>query len=150
MRPGRPLLCAFLVRVPAFKREKKDEAHATIGVYDLSNCELLCCRDRGRLHLALLGSDFGLLSYAFGCYGIDDWPSRDLGKCFFSFADPRVHAEQVGKRPPSTFMTYGWVRCETIGALMNAVFLLALCFTILVDAAQRFANPEGTCLLLFF
>ena len=34
--------------------------------------------------------------------------------------------------------TYGWARAEVVGALINAVFLFALCFTISVDAIQRF------------
>ncbi|XP_041463369.1 zinc homeostasis factor 1-like isoform X3 [Lytechinus variegatus] len=33
--------------------------------------------------------------------------------------------------------TYGWQRAEVVGALVNAVFLFALCFTILVDAVER-------------
>lgn len=37
--------------------------------------------------------------------------------------------------------TYGWLRAEILGALANGVFLLALCFTIFVEAIQRFINP---------
>lgn len=37
--------------------------------------------------------------------------------------------------------TYGWKRAEILGALVNAVFLVALCFTILVEALQRLINP---------
>ncbi|RLV95777.1 Zinc/cadmium resistance protein [Spathaspora sp. JA1] len=37
--------------------------------------------------------------------------------------------------------TYGWQRAEILGALINAVFLLALCFTIIMDAIQRFFEP---------
>ena len=45
------------------------------------------------------------------------------------------------KRAPSKQFTYGWQRAETIGALVNATFLLALCFTIIVSAIQRLVEP---------
>ncbi|NXC88914.1 ZNT10 protein, partial [Cercotrichas coryphoeus] len=38
--------------------------------------------------------------------------------------------------------TYGYSRAEAVGALSNAVFLTALCFTILVDSVLRLASPE--------
>lgn len=38
--------------------------------------------------------------------------------------------------------TYGWQRAEILGALINAVFLLALCMTIFIEAVQRFISPE--------
>ncbi|XP_077138365.1 calcium/manganese antiporter SLC30A10 isoform X1 [Ranitomeya variabilis] len=38
--------------------------------------------------------------------------------------------------------TYGYTRAEVVGALCNAVFLTALCFTILVDSILRLAKPE--------
>ncbi|XP_072045731.1 uncharacterized protein [Amphiura filiformis] len=38
--------------------------------------------------------------------------------------------------------TFGWQRAEVLGALVNSVFLLALCFTICVEAVQRFIMVE--------
>ncbi|NWZ99473.1 ZNT10 protein, partial [Nesospiza acunhae] len=38
--------------------------------------------------------------------------------------------------------TYGYSRAEAVGALSNAVFLTALCFTIVVDSVLRLARPE--------
>uniref|UniRef100_A0A8C5THB1 Cation efflux protein transmembrane domain-containing protein n=1 Tax=Malurus cyaneus samueli TaxID=2593467 RepID=A0A8C5THB1_9PASS len=38
--------------------------------------------------------------------------------------------------------TYGYSRAEAVGALSNAVFLTALCFTILMDSVLRLARPE--------
>lgn len=41
--------------------------------------------------------------------------------------------------------TYGWQRAEILGALINSVFLLALCLTIFLEAIQRFITvPEIT------
>ncbi|KAI8058425.1 cation efflux protein [Syncephalis plumigaleata] len=38
--------------------------------------------------------------------------------------------------------SYGWQRAEVLGALINGVFLLALCLTITIEAIQRFITPE--------
>ena len=39
--------------------------------------------------------------------------------------------------------TFGWVRAEVLGALINSVFLVALCFSIFVEAIKRMIEPEG-------
>lgn len=44
-------------------------------------------------------------------------------------------------RNPDASYTYGWKRAEILGALINAVFLIALCFTILIEALQRLISP---------
>jgi len=38
--------------------------------------------------------------------------------------------------------TYGWARAEVVGALINSVFLFALCFSISVEAIKRFLVVE--------
>lgn len=38
--------------------------------------------------------------------------------------------------------TYGWQRAEVLGALVNSVFLISLCFTIVVDSLKRFFTTE--------
>ncbi|CAO3681232.1 unnamed protein product [Umbelopsis ramanniana] len=38
--------------------------------------------------------------------------------------------------------SYGWQRAEVLGALTNGVFLLALCFTLLIDCIERFISPQ--------
>ncbi|KAI9687185.1 MAG: hypothetical protein M1820_010511 [Bogoriella megaspora] len=45
------------------------------------------------------------------------------------------------KKDPERF-TYGWQRAETIGALINGVFLVALCLSIFLEAIQRFVEPQ--------
>lgn len=45
-------------------------------------------------------------------------------------------------KPADGKYTYGWQRAEILGALVNAVFLLALCFTIVIEAIQRFFSPQ--------
>lgn len=39
--------------------------------------------------------------------------------------------------------TFGWARAEVLGALVNAVFLVALCFSITVEACKRFIEMEA-------
>ncbi|RIA81185.1 cation efflux protein [Glomus cerebriforme] len=41
----------------------------------------------------------------------------------------------------SSQYSYGWQRAEILGALINGVFLMALCFTIFIEAVQRFFDP---------
>ena len=38
--------------------------------------------------------------------------------------------------------TFGWARAEVLGALVNAVFLVALCFSITVESIKRFIDVE--------
>jgi zinc transporter 1 len=44
--------------------------------------------------------------------------------------------------------TYGWHRAEILAALTNGVFLLALCFSIFLEAIGRFFSNPGTSLVL--
>ncbi|MBN3319460.1 ZNT1 protein, partial [Atractosteus spatula] len=37
--------------------------------------------------------------------------------------------------------TFGWIRAEVMGALVNAVFLTALCFTIILEAPHEIESP---------
>lgn len=39
--------------------------------------------------------------------------------------------------------SYGWHRAEILAALINGVFLLALCFSIFIEAVERFARVPG-------
>ncbi|KNE64790.1 cation diffusion facilitator family transporter, partial [Allomyces macrogynus ATCC 38327] len=38
--------------------------------------------------------------------------------------------------------SYGWQRAEIVGALINGVFLMALCFSIFMEALERFLSPK--------
>lgn len=39
--------------------------------------------------------------------------------------------------------SYGWHRAEILAALINGVFLLALCFSIFMEAIERFFSVPG-------
>lgn len=49
-------------------------------------------------------------------------------------------AVRVAQAGSSKSFTYGWQRAETLGALVNGVFLVALCVTIFLEAIQRFVD----------
>ncbi|KAG8919914.1 hypothetical protein FRC00_010741 [Tulasnella sp. 408] len=40
--------------------------------------------------------------------------------------------------------SYGWHRAEILAALINGVFLLALCFSIFIEAIERFFSVPGS------
>ncbi|KAL5115289.1 Zinc resistance conferring protein [Pleosporales sp. CAS-2024a] len=48
----------------------------------------------------------------------------------------------ANQRTDSKQYTYGWQRAETLGALINGVFLVALCLSIFLEAIQRFVQPQ--------
>ena len=50
---------------------------------------------------------------------------------------------QYSKKGSSKNNTFGWARSEVLGAMVNAVFLVALCFTIFVEAIQRMIETEN-------
>jgi len=50
-------------------------------------------------------------------------------------------AVKAAKSGTSATFSYGLQRAEILGALVNAVFLLALCVTIFLEAIQRFIDP---------
>lgn len=51
-------------------------------------------------------------------------------------------AVRVANTASSKMYTYGWQRAETLGALVNGVFLVALCLSIFLEAIQRFVEPQ--------
>ena len=46
-------------------------------------------------------------------------------------------------RAPKGRYTFGYARAEVLGALVNAVFLVALCFSIFIEAMKRIFLVEG-------
>ncbi|KAI5780650.1 cation efflux protein [Peziza echinospora] len=51
-------------------------------------------------------------------------------------------AIKLSKQKSTSNYTYGWQRAEVLGALVNGVFLLALCMSIFLEAIQRFFEPQ--------
>jgi zinc transporter 1 len=51
-------------------------------------------------------------------------------------------AVRIANKESSKMYTYGWQRAETLGALVNGVFLIALCLSIFLEAIQRFVTPQ--------
>ena len=55
-----------------------------------------------------------------------------------------IPTQLTAQSTPNTQYSYGWHRAEILAALVNGVFLLALCFTITLEALQRFFSTPGT------
>jgi len=72
--------------------------------------------------LALVGDSYHMLS--------------DVVALCVGFASVRISKWNTQKN------TFGWARAEVLGALVNSVFLMALCFTIFVEAIQRMFHNE--------
>ncbi|KAI1431675.1 cation efflux protein [Xylaria sp. CBS 124048] len=51
-------------------------------------------------------------------------------------------AVTVARRATTNRFSYGWVRAEILGAFFNAVFLIALCISIILEALVRFVEPQ--------
>ncbi|KAI0881499.1 cation efflux protein [Annulohypoxylon maeteangense] len=51
-------------------------------------------------------------------------------------------AVTVAQRATTNKFSYGWVRAEILGAAFNAVFLIALCVSIILEALTRFIEPQ--------
>lgn len=56
--------------------------------------------------------------------------------------DPASY-HQLSKRSASAKYTYGWHRAEILAALVNGVFLCALCFSVFMETIERFVKPTG-------
>ncbi|XP_067241827.1 zinc transporter 10 [Chanodichthys erythropterus] len=52
-------------------------------------------------------------------------------------------AARVARRAGSGRFTYGMGRAEVVGALANAVFLAALCFSVSMESLKRLAQPQA-------
>ncbi|KAF8340606.1 cation efflux protein [Cantharellus anzutake] len=51
-----------------------------------------------------------------------------------------LYAIKVSANSPTSKYSYGWHRAEILAALVNGVFLLALCLSIFLEAIQRFSS----------
>lgn len=50
-------------------------------------------------------------------------------------------AVSVARKATTDRFSYGWLRAEILGAFFNAVFLIALCVSIILEALTRFLDP---------
>lgn len=70
-----------------------------------------------------------------------------IGDSFHVFSDllslgVAMAAMKLAKAKPDARYTYGLRRAEVLGALINGATLLYLCFTLIIQAFNRFFNPE--------
>lgn len=79
---------------------------------------------------------FGILSNSMALVADSFHMLSDVLALLIAFACMKI------SRRKSSANTFGWVRAEVLGALVNAVFLLALCFSIFVEAIKRLFEPH--------
>ncbi|GAB6021249.1 hypothetical protein CHUAL_003864 [Chamberlinius hualienensis] len=60
----------------------------------------------------------------------------DIAALIIAFLSVKMSPKKWSKN------TFGWARAEVLGALVNAVFLVALCFSILVESLKRLYEIE--------
>lgn len=53
-----------------------------------------------------------------------------------------LFARKVGRRPADKLMTFGYARAELVAALINLTTLLLIGFYLLIEAINRFADPQ--------
>ncbi|KAH7104585.1 cation efflux protein [Auriculariales sp. MPI-PUGE-AT-0066] len=53
-----------------------------------------------------------------------------------------LYAIKLSQNAANDEYSYGWHRAEILGALVNGVFLVALCCSIILEALQRFVTPS--------
>ena len=68
---------------------------------------------------------------------ITDFAALTIGFIALRCANSRTGSNKILSR-----FTFGWVRAEVLGGLINTVFLLALCFSVMVHSLKRFITPE--------
>lgn len=54
-----------------------------------------------------------------------------------------LYAIDISLRSPDSLMSYGWSRGEVLAGLVNGVFLVALCCSIVISALERFVEPQS-------
>jgi zinc transporter 1 len=52
-----------------------------------------------------------------------------------------LYTIKLARSPSSSANSYGWQRAEILGALINGVFLVALCMSIALEALGRVISP---------
>lgn len=54
-----------------------------------------------------------------------------------------LFAARLARKPKDTQRTYGYLRAEILGALINSVALILICGYILLEAYQRWGHPQA-------
>lgn len=108
-----------------------------MGRYTGKSCRLICMLGIMSLFFSAeivagyIGNSIALISDSFNM--LSDIISLSVG----------LLATRVRRRNGTRRWTYGLARVEVVGALANAVFLAALCFSISVQALKRLVQPEA-------
>jgi len=141
-----------MLRVPLLQDAKFSDLHKQQQKRDAHIREILLERkykQKKRKHaffaMFFLTGTYCLLEFGVGIYSgslalvsdgfhmLSDFLALIVGFCAVNYA---------AEDSTDASMTYGYARAEVLGALVNATGLLAICFTIMVEAVQRFFHQE--------
>jgi len=141
-----------MLRVPLLQDAKISDLHKQQQKRDAHLREILLERkhkQKKRKHafyaMFFLTGTYCLLEFGVGIYSgslalvsdgfhmLSDFLALIVGFCAVNYA---------AEDGTDASMTYGYARAEVLGALVNATGLLAICFTIMVEAVQRFFHQE--------
>lgn len=82
------------------------------------------------------------------CYELDRRSLCNQGQLpltyFLLYVETLLTRQLTNQSVSDSRYSYGWHRAEILAALVNGVFLLALCFSITLEALDRFFSTPGT------
>ncbi|XP_016109342.1 zinc transporter 10-like [Sinocyclocheilus grahami] len=138
-KEGRVILERALVRESEGFEEHvpSDATHAIMGRYSGKTCRLILMLVItviffvAEIVAGYMGNSIALVSDSFNM--LSDILSLCVG----------LTAARVSRRAGSGRFTYGMGRAEVVGALANAAFLAALCFSVSMESLKRLAVPQA-------
>jgi len=103
-------------------------------------------KDKNSIKIIAMGFMIGLFAIVEFAFGIFTNSLALLADAFHMLSDVislgiAFISIQMAKKTKTREYSYGWIRAETIGALVNGVFLLSVSFYILLESIQRFITP---------
>lgn len=122
---------------PAFPQSAQRSVPHIMGRYNGQTCRLIFMLVItviffvAEIVAGYLGNSIALVSDSFNM--LSDTLSLCVG----------LAAGRLARRPATPGCTFGLARAEVVGALANAAFLAALCFSVSAEAVKRLAQPEA-------
>lgn len=103
--------------------------------YNGKKCRLLCVMTL-TIFFFFVEIVFGYVTNSMALVADSFHMLGDIAALVISFLSVKMSPKKWSKN------TFGWARAEVLGALVNAVFLVALCFSITIEACKRLIEEE--------
>ncbi len=135
----------YTLAMPAQQPESSSAHLHAHHAGDARNAHVAEARSQSALTLALgLTLCFAVVELVFGFISNSLALISDAGHMVTDAAalGLALLAQLIAKRPPSARHSFGFGRAEALAAFVNGLAMLAVVAWILLEAAQRFANPQ--------